>query len=527
MVTAEGCGERLYDYESDWRKYVFPESEAEFASAETIRKTFTRLDLANAGSQVGGIPIECDGRIAYVNDSDEHTIIFGESGSGKSYSLIKPLIAILAKSQSMFITDIKGELYGDAKIRACLEEDGCKCVCIDFREFDKDGCNLLQYPFDLYRSGKKDKAMAEVNSLISNLQGAFEQSKADPYWHLNAHEFLVSVIQLLFEVCASREEYHKYVNMLTLVSFCNERGTQALREIVEKHITVSNNTTEMLRSVLETPERTLSCIVSTVSSLLRDFIMQESLLKMLSTSTFDVRSLYTERTAVFLVLPDETKAYNSVASLLVNTFYGQLIDEFSSKYVSTPPPFGISWIMDEFCNMSIEDMGAKISASRSRMMRWYIVCQSKAQLEAAYGKEAVTIIGNCKNIFFLQSSDPEMLAYISRMLGTTNITYSGRPEPLMSEEKLKQLPRTPQYRQAIFIRGELKYKVNLPGFHRYTHLDRYASVPVSNPAVHRETPVAYTPWRLCDDLEKGRVSVPFQSDAGGEKVVKVSRSVLD
>ena len=147
MKTAERTLTAAYDYESDWKQYVFPDSESEFASTSTIKKIFKRFELDSDEAEVGGIPLACDGKTGYVNDGIEHTIIFGESGSGKSYSLIMPLIPMLAKSQSMFVTDIKGELSSNPKIRGYLEHVGCKCVFLDFRQFDKDSYNLLEYPF--------------------------------------------------------------------------------------------------------------------------------------------------------------------------------------------------------------------------------------------------------------------------------------------------------------------------------------------------------------------------------------------
>jgi len=500
-----------YDYESDWRRYTFPGSEAEFASDARVRRTFARYELGKRGGGIGGIPLACNGRTAYINDSIEHTLIFGETGSGKSYSLIMPMIPILAESQSMFVTDIKGELSADPKIRGYLESVGCKCVYLDFREFNKDSYNILQYPFELYRSGKKDKAMATLTSFIRTLATPFENSKsADPYWHLSAEEFMLPVLQILFEVCASRPDYYKYVNMLSLASFCNENGTDALKSILRNHIKTNNNATEMLKGVLAAPEKTLSCIVSTVASFLRDFVVQDSLLRMLSSSSFDVRRMYREKTCVFLILPDETDSYNAISGLLIDFFYHQLIDEFSAKYQHEPPKHCISMVIDEFCNVCINGMNSKISASRGRMIRWFLVCQSKQQLDTVYEKDAPTIIGNCKNILFLQSSDPEMLNYISHLLGTTNITHSGQPEPLMSAEKLKSLPRTPDYRQAIFMRDDLKYKVNLPGFDKYTYLNDTIAASVEIPAGNMPAPEAYTPAMLREDLNSGKVPVPFK-----------------
>ena len=48
----------------------------------------------------------------YYDDSSDHTLIVGTTGSGKSVGLIMPLIFNLADAEeSMIINDTKGELY--------------------------------------------------------------------------------------------------------------------------------------------------------------------------------------------------------------------------------------------------------------------------------------------------------------------------------------------------------------------------------------------------------------------------------
>ena len=507
-----------FDYESDWKEYVFPDSESEFASAADIRRLFKYVDLDTKDDAPGGIPLLCDGKTAYVNDEVEHTVIFGESGSGKSWSLIFPLIASLGNGQSsMFVTDIKGELSENPSIRGLLKAKGYECAYLDFRKFDKDCYNILEYPFSLYKRGDTDKAMATAVSFVHTLMAPYEGTKADPFWQLSAEQFAIPLIQMLFDICSSNESYSKYINVLSLASFCNEKGVEVLEHMLREYVEENSNATEMLRSVLANPERTRSCILSTVSSSLRDFLIQESLLRMLSCSSFDVRSMYKKKTCVFLILPDETSAYNSISALMIDYFYNQLIDEYSLYYQNEKPKHDIAWVLDEFCNLRINGMESKISASRGRMMRWFLVCQSKQQLEAVYERSAATILGNCKNIFFLQSSDPEMLKYISEMLGSTRITHSGSPEPLMTVESLRHLPRTPQYRQGIYIRGDLKFKVNLLGFDKYDYLKKYADTDCGICSAEKTTPFAYTPEMLLNDLCNESIPIPFSKNASHKK----------
>lgn len=155
-------------------------------------------------------------------------------------------------------------------------------------------------------------------------------------------------------------------------------------------------------------------------------------------------------------------------------------------------------------------MGTKISASRSRSMRWYLVAQSLKQMEAVYSskREADTIIGNCKNIFFLQSPDPELQNYISNLAGKTTISSNPEGEPLLPVEALKKLKKTREYKEAIFLRDNLVYKATLPDIDTYPYesidFGRHLRSSMQLPPVE-----AYTARRFCHELENGTIHLPF------------------
>ena len=83
-----------------------------------------------------GIPLINDGKELWVDNSDYHTMIIGSTGSGKSESIVKPMVNLLAKKgESMIINDPKGELYkycGDY-----LKDQGYNIVVLNFREPDQ------------------------------------------------------------------------------------------------------------------------------------------------------------------------------------------------------------------------------------------------------------------------------------------------------------------------------------------------------------------------------------------------------
>lgn len=104
-------------------------------------------------------------------------------------------------------------------------------------------------------------------------------------------------------------------------------------------------------------------------------------------------------------------------------------------------PRRINFILDEFGNLAeINNMQGKITAGRSRNIRWLIVCQNMEQLNLLYGDKGASIIfGNCANIVYLYSTDIKLLQRISAMCGLYSDELTGARHPLMSMDHLRYL----------------------------------------------------------------------------------------
>ncbi len=511
----------MYNYESDWGRYAFAPSPSRIATDEDVRNEFTRVDTGEARFSGAGIPLLMEGEYAYLNNETENYLVFGETGCKKTRCVVRPLIAMCAGAkESAFVIDIKGELSSDPKVMRYLDEKGVKKVVLDFRNFNHDGYNILQHAMELYKAGKQNKAVAGVTNLVSALSSRYNNAKCDPYWQLMGEQHMIPVIHMLMEMAISNPDYEKYVNMLSVASFANEYGTYYLDTFAAEYLSdVNTNTTLMLKGVLATPDRTKSSIVSVTSSMLRDFIVQENLASMLSVSTFSPESMYEESTMVFIVLPDESSAYDSIAGMLIDNFYSQLLEKYAETYQNSHSPgCRINFICDEACNVKINDMKAKISASRSRFMRWFFICQSLSQLEKAYENEASTIIGNCKNIMLLQSSDPKMLKYISDLCGVTAVSLSECGEPLVPVDSLRKLRKTYEYKEAVIIRDDLVYLATLPDIDCYEFLKPYSGdSPYVIEGQKRKPVEAYSPANLMSDIEVGEIDIPFRRNVRNRK----------
>lgn len=418
----------LYKY----GRYLNRDQETRWATVEEIRRSGTYVDLNAAHYPGAGLPLLSDGREAYVDSSDTHTLIFGATGSKKTRLFCMPMINFFAKAGESFIaTDPKGELY--EKTAGIAEENGYDIVVLNFRDIGKgDMWNPLSLPYELYHSGKKDEAISMLNDFIVAFADRQFARTNDVFWPEMASSFALANLLLLME-CARPSE----VNMASLAKLCSSEEEPKLKYLADK-MSGSSLAGMNYRGIFTAAENTKRSIYATLFGMIRIFNTQKPLTTMLSGNTVDIRKFGTRKTAVYVIVPDEKTTYHFLITTFIKQVYETLIRE-AQKYEGKRLPVRINFVLDEFCNMPrLPDMPSMISAARSRNMRFYLVAQSMHQLRGKYGEDADTIKGNCENWVFLTSKELELLNEISELCGSI-YTSDGRPRRLISVSELQRL----------------------------------------------------------------------------------------
>ena len=96
-------------------------------------------------------------------------------------------------------------------------------------------------------------------------------------------------------------------------------------------------------------------------------------------------------------------------------------------------------MLDDFCNLGIEDIDTVLSVSRSREVWITVICQSLTQLKGLYGDNgAYSVIGNCDAQLLLAAQDYETASYFS----------------VYADKAPTTLLRTPIDRCWVFVRGQ-------------------------------------------------------------------------
>ena len=415
-------------------RYMPTDNETRWATDSEIKNAASYVDLSAPTYPTAGLPLISDGKKAYVDGEDNHSLIFGTTGSKKTRIFCMPMLNMFIRAgESFIVTDPKGELY--QRSAGFAKANGYQVTVLNFRDVGHgDSWNPLAMPYKLYHSGEKEKAVSLLNDFIATISAEQREKAADSFWPEMASSYALANLLLLME-CATEKE----ANVQSLAALCTADSVELLKVLsdgMSKETIAGMN----YKNVLTSPEKTLNSILVSLYAMIRIFSTQKELCRMLSNNSIDIASFGRKKTAVFLIIPDEKTTYHFLITTFIKQAYEQLIAE-AHDHPSNMLPVRVNFVMDEFCNLpKIPDMPSMISAARSRNMRFYLIVQSLHQLKGKYGEDADTIKGNCTNWVFLTSRELDLLKEISDLCGTYT-TADNRTRSLISISELQRLKK--------------------------------------------------------------------------------------
>ena len=422
----------MIDYK--YGKYINAAQETRWATLDEIRASGTFLDLQAAHYPTAGLPLISDGKEAYVDGADTHSLIFGATGSKKTRMFCMPMINMFIRAgESFIVTDPKGELFARSSGHAAA--NGYNTVVLNFRDI---GCgdmwNPLYLPYQLYHSGNVEGAVTLLNDFVRAISAPMFQNTVDVFWPEMASSYAIACLMLLMEAGTIEE-----ANVASLGALCTESAVRPLTFLSEQ---MRDDTIAGMnfKAVLSSAEKTRQSIFASLYGMIRIFNTQKQLSNMLSGNTVDISTFGRRKTAVYLIIPDEKNTYHFLITMFIKQAYEILVLE-AQKEKNHMLPMRMNFVLDEFCNIpQVPDMPAMISAARSRNMRYYLVVQSQHQLRGRYGEDADTIKGNCDNWVFLTSKELTLLHEISELCGSV-YTADGRVRRLISVSELQRLDK--------------------------------------------------------------------------------------
>ena len=387
-----------------------------WAKEKEIKEELECVKIQQKRSKTAGVPLVLNKDEMWVDNSEYHSLVIGATGSGKTQTVILPLVHSLAKArESMIITDPKGEIY--EKTSVMLRKKGYQILLLNFRDPQNGNAwNPMSLPYKMYKMGKQDKAIELLDDLALNILYDDSNKNADPFWEKTSADYFSGVALGLFED-ARPEEIN--INSISLATTIGEEKFGASTYIKEYFAAKDPASAAAINasSTIMAPSETKGSILSVFKQKVKLFASRENLSEMLSHSDIDLESIGERPTAVFIVIQDEKKTYHSLVTILLKQIYETLIS-VAQKH-GGKLPVRTNFLLDEFANMPpLKDVTTMITAARSRAIRFTMIIQNFAQLDSVYGKEdAETIRGNCGNIIYLITTELKALEEISKMCG--------------------------------------------------------------------------------------------------------------
>lgn len=394
-----------------------------------------------------------------VLDADSHDVVVASSGRKKTRAEILPSIISFALNASpIVVNDMKGEILSASY--GLLEAMGYNVFVLDYRNpgSSPNAYNLLSLAWHRFKQGNCDAAAKAIRNVAEVLYAELGSQTNDVYWtHMSTEYFCGLALGLLEYGCPldafTLETIYATSNMsITSLksAFAEIKGTVAERNV---------------HGTLYAPNDTRASIESVFSAPLSAFCSQQGLMEMMSQSDFTPEDLATEKTALFIVSPDE----NANVAPIVTAMFSQLMSELVSVATRRGGvlPHTVQFIIDEFGNLQrIPNYEHYVSSARSRGLRLHIVLQSTSQLTYVYGKEVKEIIvGNIYNWVYMGTRDLRFLKEFSEQLGTTTAPSGKKEVPVLSVPALGTLEKRQEESEAIcLIEDLLPYLATLPDY---------------------------------------------------------------
>lgn len=454
---------------------------ARFATQKEINQAFYRVvfdckswrkgkNLPQVQGIIIGSKVTRRHTVCYVDRDDVHMLMIGAAGAGKTAYFLYPNLEYACASGVSFITtDTKGDLYRNYGGIA-REYYGYNISVIDLRNpLYSDGNNMLHMVnkyMDLYKKDRSNlslKAKAEKHAKIIAKTIIFSDGESasnygqNSFFYDSAEGLLTSVILIIAEFCDARERHIVSVFKLVqdLLKPSKVKGKTQFQMLLD--LLPDNHKAKWFAgAALNTGEQAMMSVLSTVLSRLNAFIDSEIEQILCFETTVDIEKFCSEKSAIFLVMPEEDNTKHFLISLFIQQYYREMLsiaDEHNSKLQNR-----VIMFLDEIGTIpKIESIEMMFSASRSRNITIVAIIQSMAQLEKNYGKEgAQIVVENCQDTLYGGfAPNSELAKTLSDSLGTRTVLSGsvsrGKKDPsqslqmierpLMTADELKSMPK--------------------------------------------------------------------------------------
>lgn len=336
--------------------------------------------------------------------------VVGASGTGKSRYVVKPNLMQL--NTSYVITDPKGELFKETGKMFLNHKYKVKVFNL------KDISETMKYnPFKYFY--KIEDIFSFIKMLIENTDNGAKGN--DPFWEKAETLLLQAIMIYLYEERPKHEQtLPNVIKLLRTAKIAEdeEKGTVNPLDIIFSDLEKEKGETFAVKQYKDfkagsgkTLKTVLMCALTRLA-----FVDIPTIENMLSDDELEIEKLGQEKTALFVIIPDNESSFNFLVSILYNQMFKVLVNIADTKTLKIP----IQYVLDEIANIGqIPNFEKVMGTIRSRKMSAMIFLQSISQLENMYKNTWKSIVDNCNSTLFLGGD--ESAEWMSKKLGKRTI----------------------------------------------------------------------------------------------------------
>jgi type IV secretion system protein VirD4 len=458
-----------------------------FASLHLLKRASTAQEAQQGSMFVVG---SYRGRVIALREKEqeEHTLLTASTGGGKTTLEIAPNLLRETGSRSLFIADLKNELY---RITAgTLAKRHQIWWFTPLRPEVSHGYNPLAH----VRNAMDANMFADC--WVKNTG-----ESDDPFW-TNCARYLICSIVLHLRATEPDAPLSRLADFIASKSF-----EEIKQELTESPSAEAKRKAANFLANMAHNERLIGSIMTDIGNRFQLFD-SENVRAVTSVNEIDFNAMVDEPTALYLSIPrSEVPIYKP----LMAAFTMQMFRAWEQRATNDPRgtlPRGIACYMDEFANIGhIPGYAHFISTARYLRVSLLMVLQNFSQLDAAYGSDdAETIRANANTHLLLPGAGLRECQYYSERIGNATVptwTRSRKPgawtglADTWTESEAQRRLLTPEEIRTMPPRSVLLLRSTLPPmvltatpYYEDRSLNRLANIPYEFAHMRPEPPAA-------------------------------------
>lgn len=433
-------------------------------------------------------------------EQEEHILLTASTGGGKSTLEIIPNVLRETGSRSLFIADLKNELY---RITAgTLARQHQIWWFAPLRPEISHGYNPLAHVQN-----------AMDANMFADCWVKNTGESDDPFW-TNCARYLICSIVLHLRATEPDAPLSRLADFIASKSFEEIKDALTNSPSAEAKRKAANFLANMAHN-----ERLIGSIMTDIGNRFQLFD-SENVRAVTSVNEVDFNTMVDEPTALYLSIPrSEVPIYRP----LMACFTMQMFRAWEQRATNSPGgtlPRGIACYMDEFANIGhIPGYAHFISTARYLRVSLLMVLQNFSQLDAAYGADdAETIRANANTHLLLPGAGLRECQYYSERIGNTTVptwtrsrkpgvwtgladtwTQSEAQRRLLTPEEIRTMPP----RSVLLLRSTLPpMLLTATPYYKDRRLARLVNIPYELVHIRPEPPADLEPTTTSEPAQK-------------------------